>query len=291
MTLLEKYIKQVKDFLTRSCESASAEKVMRFYENQGPNDFSFPISLQIWRRYLKDIDDEKILRYGDNILQYAFDTLEVDTLIERLLKESSKWVFPVEEVLIEKGRCSFKLKRTSGFREIITEIYNDNSYGKCVKVPGESVALNIEDCSDTSSITQFRLELIKSVCERLLVYSRFEFAADSKDAKHSLLFTTKSNASLQDIQRGEKTVVTCGVIVDPTSRKTSSVTSETYIKMRCDDMHLIAIHKYGVRAKDDAALQSLVKKLGRHAATLDLLGTKSSSSCCLTADPKQAFIL
>jgi hypothetical protein len=291
MTLLEKFITQVKDFLTKSSESSDAEKVIKFYENQGPHDFSFPTSLAIWRRYIKDMNDDVILKYKDDILLYAFDTTQLEPLHHPLVKESSHWVFAIDRVVIEKGRCSFNLNRASAFCVIITEIYNDSRYGKSTKVPGESVALKIEDCSDTSSITQFRLQLINSVCENLLEYSRFELASDSANAKHSLLFTTKSNASPQDNQRNDKKVIICGVILDPTSKKTSSVTSEDYIKMRCDDMHLIAIHKYGVRAKDDAALQNLVKKLGRNAATLDLLGIKSSSSCCLTADPKQAFIL
>lgn len=290
MTLLESFINQLKNFLTRSFESENAEKVIKFYENQGPFDFSFPISFTVWRRYIKDVDDDVITKYGDNILQYAFDSPNQEDLDKRLAQESSRWIFTIANVELKNGRCNFKLDRATSFQKIVTEVGDDKDYGKMKKTFEDSVALEIENCNEILSITQFRLELIKSVCERLLNYSPYELVAESLKAKFPLMLTVKSNESKDCLRTGKK-VLLCGVVLDPSNKKTSSVNSDAYIKMRCDDMHLIAIHKYGVRAKDDKALQALVGKLGRNAATLDLLAMKTSSACSLTADPKQAFIL
>jgi len=56
-------------------------------------------------------------------------------------------------------------------------------------------------------------------------------------------------------------------------------------------MHLISIHKYGILVKSDETLNNMMTRLGRNAATLDLLEVKQSASVSLSSDPKQAFIL
>uniref|UniRef100_A0A182MML7 DALR anticodon binding domain-containing protein n=1 Tax=Anopheles culicifacies TaxID=139723 RepID=A0A182MML7_9DIPT len=64
--------------------------------------------------------------------------------------------------------------------------------------------------------------------------------------------------------------VLCGTVL--TGNETRNAAQ--YIEQRANDMHLIALHRYGLRMPDPIKLRELVTSLGRSAAIVDMLQTK-----------------
>lgn len=118
----------------------------------------------------------------------------------------------------------------------------------------ETLCFKIDDPANPS-ITQFRVELIGKTAEKLLDYSKFTVLTDPSDAKYKILATSKSKLPA-DHPNSDWKLLTCGVVMNGKDRKTSELTREQYIKQRCEDMHLMSIHKYGIRMENDENFKS-----------------------------------
>lgn len=291
MSLIDAFITDVVKFLTKtdSAKSNGSHKLVRFFESSGPGDFdySFPLSLKIFKNYV-EINEGDIEECQDNILVYS-SRQPLDESIRLFVAESQNWTFAIDTFEIKDQRFNFKVKRATAFHRFLQEVTNTPSYGRCMKQADDIVTLTTDDALNPS-ITQFRVQLVALIVENLLEYSKFTLANDPSSAKHNILITSKSNLIRGHPQADHK-LLTVGAVVDPKDKKISNETGESYVKKRCEDMHLMSIHKYGVRVKDDDAFKAIVAKLGRNAAILDLLEVKQSSAVSLTADTKQAFIL
>lgn len=282
MDLLETFKEELAQYLS----GQSRHNLIKFQEG-GDFDFSFILSLQIWSKFIKDLDIET---YHDNILIYA--TNEPDSsetgAVDRLKSASISWTFMINDVSIKDQRCSFTMNRSNAYIKLLTEVTTNLYYGKRDKIEDETISLEIITDDDTS-ISSYRLQMCLKVLKNLVAYSKYVLVSDSTLAKHKLLVTSKSNLSAG--HRKPNTNLLCGVVVDPLTRKLSTAKAQDYIRMRSQDMHLVSVHKYGVRVKDDDSFLDLMDKLGRYAATLDLLEVKQSSTAHLQPDPQQAFIL
>ena len=292
MSLVSKFITELVKFLTKSsCEdNESACKLVKFYESGGLFDFSFPLSLKIWKNYLKELNDDDVNKHHDNILSYSRSD-STEEPCDLLCQKSLTWIFAVDSIEIKDHRCSFTIKRTPAYSTFLKEIAHNRSYGRTFKDEEcETMSIEIDD-QGNPSITQHRVELVASIIKNLLDYSKFTLVDEPSVAKHKILVTSKSSLSKNHDQQLDRKLLTCGVVVNSKDKKVSTETGAGYIKQRCEDMHLMSIHKYGIRVKEDEAFKSLIAKLGRFAATLDLLEVKQSSAVTLTPDNKQAFIL
>lgn len=122
-------------------------------------------------------------------------------------------------------------------------------YGRVAKEEEETLTLKIDD-PPNPSITQFRVDLIAKAAEKLIGYSKFTAVPDSSHARYKILATSKSKLPV-DHPNSDWKLLTCGVVMNPKDRKISELTREQYIRQRCEDMHLMSIHKYGIRMEDD----------------------------------------
>jgi arginyl-tRNA synthetase len=179
--------------------------------------------------------------------------------------------------------------RNSAFKTMFKSISSDD-YGRAPKC-GETVSVNISETAN-SSITNFRLQTINLVLKNLISYSQYTLTDDST-ANHKVLLTTRSNFKKDDDYSESDITVLCSVVrdMDKNNKKISHQSAEEYLKKRIDDMHLMALHKYGVRIKSDDKFLELKEKLGTAAGKLDMIEVKHSNPLTLSFDVKQAFIL
>ncbi|CAG9562361.1 unnamed protein product [Danaus chrysippus] len=71
--------------------------------------------------------------------------------------------------------------------------------------------------------------------------------------------------------------VFCGTVLNSkTGLKENLITAEEYIKVRQDEMTLIAQHKYGVRVSTDVKWREFIAHLGESAVAFEMLQTRSS---------------
>lgn len=283
MNLLASFCEELAEYLSGS----KHHKLIRFYES-GEFDFSFILSLEIWNKFICDLRDGGSDKYRDNVLIYATGEPDESRAIEQLKEKSKNWTFSIEDVSIKDGRCSFTISRPDAFMKLLTDVVNNPSYGKCDKVEDETISIEAIGTEDPA-ISSYRLQVALQALRNLAAYSKFMVVNDSSLAKHKILVTSKSNFAASH-QMPHKSLL-CGVVTDPLTKKTSQTTAQDYLKTRCQDMHLVSIHKYGVRVRDDESFLELVEKLGRAAATLDMMEVKQSSTLSLHANPQQAFIL
>lgn len=283
MHLVRAFSKELSKFLTRSDQDFV--KLIKFDETGRTSDFSFSLSLKIWMNYLKTVSNDDVNKYQDNILMFAAEG-SVDEAVEKL--KLAGWTFRIESVEIKDFRCYLTVDRAAAYKKFLNEL--TGSYGRRKKVEDETLSLEIDNDDTSTSIKQYRVELVQRVLENLLAYSKFVIVTDPAIAKHKILVSSKSNLSKND-DRFDRKLVTCGVVIDQATKKVSQLEAKDYIKKRSEDMHLISIHKYGVRVKNDEAFLELVERLGRNAVTLDLLEVKQSSAVTLNPDRKQAFIM
>lgn len=287
MTFLSDVISEITSYLTRCESNKKALNLVKFHESCQTYDFSFPSSLHIWRNYIKDFDGCIIEENEDDILRYSSADRMKDP--SDLLKvKSLQWTFVIQEVELKNCRYHLKLQRSTSYCKVLQETSINPSYGKCEKVEDEMVSL--ETLDEDNSISHYRVELIEKVLRNLIGYSKFVQVSDPNIAKHKILVTSKSNLAKNHSHASRKLLI-CGIVLNPIDKKLSEIIAQDYINKRCEDMHLTSIHKYGVRAKNDEEFRELIVKLGRYAATLDLLEVKPSSAVLLSPDPRQAFIL
>lgn len=283
MNLLNAFYNEIAKYLSRS--TCQCSKLIQFHET-GESDFSFPLSLEIWSNLVK-LDNTTVGKY-QNIIDYSTGDPSMQDLqgLERLKAASSDWTFKIETAVLSKNRCFLTINRAESFTRLLTGM--TNGYGKRAKVEDETLSIESANHSE-SSITRLRVEMISAAVLNLIAYSKFTIVRDSAIAKHKILMTSHSN--INGVLPGTIKKLVCGAVLDQATGKISQMDAQEYISKRCADMHLISVHKYGVRVKDDAAFKDLVEKLGRYAATLDLMEVKPQASVTLTSDPRMAFIL
>lgn len=173
----------------------------------------------------------------------------------------------------------------------MSSIENDSGYGKKEKIE-EFVSIETEEHDELScSMVELRMEIISRVVRNLISYSKYNYSMDPTMAQHKIQFITKINPRKDQKVLTDRKRVLCGAVNSPVDNKISHQTASEYLKKRCSDMHLISIHKFGVRAKNDGAFQELINDLGMAAVIMDLVEVKHSSPMVLRSDAKQAFIL
>jgi len=282
---LHTFKEQLGKYLSRT--ENPAENLIKF-EVSNLSDFSFIINLDLWSNYFKL---EETGSYNNDILIYATDNEDnnKEQAMEALKHESERFAFKIDSLEVTNMKCFIKLMRNSTFKTMFKSISSDD-YGRALKC-GETVAINISE-TENSSITNFRLQAISLVLKNLISYSQYTLTDDST-ADHKVLLTTRSNFKKDNDYLESDITVLCSVVrdMDKNNKKISHQSQEDYLKKRIDDMHLMALHKYGVRIKSDDNFLNLREKLGIAAVKLDMIEVKHSNPLTLTFDIKQAFIL
>lgn len=279
--------------LTRQSTSHTKQNNLIRHDS-GDHDLSFLTTLNIWRNYLPELNNENSSTYSNNILLYRANDLlvTVDQALESLKIASKDWEFQIyaADFNENENRCLIYLDRSRCYRLFIDEILNNDHYGMCNKFTEETICLELETTSDLY-VTEYRMQLVALVIRNLISYSKFVLVTNPDNAKHKIYLTTKSNCGRDNQDRTGWSRVVCGVVLDKKNHKASTISTAEYLSQRHAQMYLTSIHKYGVKVKDDEALKTLMQILGNGAGTFDLLEVKFTSHICADNVSSKAFIL
>lgn len=218
-------------------------------------DYSFALEKNIWS---KEIDENQL---------------------EQLLTKSQSWKMPIKNYSINQNRCFLYLDRITIMKYVLKEIDSSaNNYGMYDSTLSP-IKLSVEYVTpDGSEVTDYRLDLIKSTIENCIKYSKPDYSKSSKNIN----LTAKGNLKHEN-------TITCGIVNDPSDKlepkKISKMLTTNYIKKRSIDVQLLAIHKYGLRVKNENVFVELIDKLGRAASIVDLMEMKHSAPVGLATVP------
>ncbi|XP_038214257.1 DALR anticodon-binding domain-containing protein 3 [Zerene cesonia] len=245
---------------------------------QTQGDFSFPNKVKSWVEFLDDIhlqnDDEGLLK-----------CLQKDS--ETLLQASQSWTLPIRKVTEIKDHLHIFLDRHRAIEVGLSSSLTNNerilvglNEGNCL-VESDSI-------ENTTCITSLRMNYTAEVIKNLYsIYDkRLEF-------KPKLLVTSKSSVKLDDSK-----IILCGTVLNcKTGSKETTITADDFIRLRQDELTLIAQHKYGVRVSTDSKWKEFIRHLGESAVAFELLQIKPSSPVKIQFDASSgsskgaAFIL
>lgn len=249
MNLISQLRKQIINYLTKDLvkpeNAAKCENLIKFDESGC--DISFAISLNIWSNYLKKTDD--LSNYKNSILIFSTNNGETDEnqALEFLLEASKIWSLPIEKACVEKGLCLIYFNKSYTF-QVVLDLVNTCDYARANNMEDETVFIDTLR-AENSSITQFRVETMQKSLKNLIKFSRYKLTDDPNAASQKYLLTTRSNLKDEENPSNAK-VIMVGVVCD-IDKKISHADVENYLKKRQDDLHLIALHKYGVRVQND----------------------------------------
>ncbi|KAG5680735.1 hypothetical protein PVAND_010225 [Polypedilum vanderplanki] len=268
------------------------------FETNSKCDFTFVRNYYIWCQHLDNEIDKDTLN-NDDILFIATGKSNVNEAIEALIKESENWVFKIERVDYCEKKYFIQLHRSTSLK-IALEEANSFDFSNVEKDDCETISIESEECDNGNlTITNFRLEVFESVLKNIIVHeTKYVYVNDSSIAKHKLRLSSVSNIKTNKVKEEDEeteqskqyVTVLCNSVLG-TNNKKSEESAFDYFTRRRNDMHLIAIHKYGIRAKDDQDFVKMIEKLGRAAANLDMVEVKHSHALKLNSSSKQPFIL
>ncbi|XP_047990162.1 DALR anticodon-binding domain-containing protein 3 [Leguminivora glycinivorella] len=275
--VLDKFSDCVFLFLTGESRDGQGLLVKRHSESLNVHgDFSFPNRVKSWHGY---IDASKAKENDDSLLQC------IGKSTDNLVRESQNWVLQINIVKEHKDRIHLFLDRTKSIRTGLKEALQTNA--TVIKRINETLdSVTCDPLCNDDTLTSFRLRHLSRTIQNLCtlcgnktpIFVSWKSSSISPDGRHKVL---------------------CGAVVNAkTGNKENAVDGNEFIRLRQDEMTLIAQHKYGVRVSTDSKWKEFIANLGESAAIFELLQTKPSSAvkinfdCSSTGSSKgAAFIL
>lgn len=216
---------------------------------------SFPTSAKIWRQHFKNNQPSQIL-----------EEIETPEGKAKFIEHLKCVTFPVKTVSIEKERCVLSFNRLEITKFLFQEILRGKTtFGRSIKVNKKRIQLLEVDKCDYEILNNYRVKLVHGCLEKIVQY------VDFQEEWVDFLKVSGNSSKI------EGPSVKCGLVVEPKTKKVCDMSSSEYIEMRSTDMRLIAMHKYGMRIKDDVKFKEMIQKLGLAAVAVDLLEVKHTS--------------
>lgn len=246
MKEITEFKQKLVEYLTKSSDCyIKCENLIKF-EFDSRFDFSFATS--IWSFYL---NQNNLDEFKNNILIFATNEQDIDEnqAVERMIKasEQQQWPIKIQKASIVDGICEIHLDRSNLFRTILDLVAKDD-FCRHNKI-GKTISLAV-DQEEKSSITKFRLHTLEKVLAKLIKLSQYSLIKEG-NADINFMLTTRSNSKNNEDSNKFNSIV-CGVVIDDKKCGKSQLSEDDFIKKRQEDMHLIAIHKYGLRVKNDS---------------------------------------
>ncbi|XP_022827768.1 uncharacterized protein LOC111357361 isoform X3 [Spodoptera litura] len=251
-------------YLTGKSKDPRSLLVKKHNENfHTHGDYSFPNSLKSWHEYV-DCDQE-----ADH------ETLTLLQAIGKeckdIINESKKWDLAVQKAKEEKGRIYLFLDRPKAIRAGLAEgLRNNAELSEKLNESASEVQLDTS-CDKESDLTSLRAKYVCNVVKKLCTLS---------NVNSPVIVTSKSSTTCEGCHR-----VLCGTVLNSkTGAKEVTIRAEDFIRLRQDEMTLIAQHKYGVRVSTDTKWKEFLSHLGESAASFELLQTKPSGAVKINFD-------
>ncbi|CAG4929035.1 unnamed protein product [Colias eurytheme] len=241
-------------------------------------DFSFPNTVKSWVEILDGInlqnDDEGLLK-----------RLHKDS--DSLLQASQSWTLPIRKAIEIKDRVHIFLERRKAIEVGLTHSFTNNERIHNGVNKGD-ILVESDSNENTKCITSLRVNYTTKVINNLCAISN-----KCSELKPKLFVTSKSSVKLEDSK-----IVLCGTVINcKTGAKETTITAEDFIRLRQEELTLIAQHKYGVRVSTDSKWKEFIAHLGESAVAFELLQIKPSSPVKIQFDASSgsskgaAFIL
>ncbi|XP_053948353.1 uncharacterized protein LOC128856928 isoform X2 [Anastrepha ludens] len=276
-------------------------------------EFSFPGCTDLWRKSCKET--------GHKLREIAFAIFKEEkdisnTAKKKFLESAACWKFPIERIRIENERCFLYLHRhiVMGvlLQEVLKKDTNTRGYGKLKKEANLRICLSCtkQNEKEASELSSYRAKLVEDILGRVLEYSKWTVVNEEEviQAKKgnganvlqldvtSVAGKPSLNSPVIPPSKLSYSTIRCGLVIDPLTGKLTKLKTSEYLSCRSNDMCLMAMHKYGVRVKDDAKFNALMSRLGSAAVTVDLMEVRFSSPVQITRSGKgstkgAAFIL
>lgn len=189
-------------------------------------DFGFSITKQAWySRRRTDANDPTIIDHNESEFKAA------------LIRNSAKWVLPIERVEVQQFRCLLFLNREQSFRNMLkTVLYDDPQYGRWHEPTNTSKAYDIQlqRRSNENTLTEYRCALLAKVLVNLLKVSGIAVMEQHNDGLQCIEISLTS-ASRHDENKKQRQPevdynnnirrIICGTV-----KCTSGQTSDDYVQ-------------------------------------------------------------
>ncbi|XP_028167348.1 DALR anticodon-binding domain-containing protein 3 [Ostrinia furnacalis] len=267
--VLDAFTDDVFQFLTKKPKLARNLLVKKHSENlQTQGDFSFPDTLKSWHEH---IDLQGLQVDADGALMSCIGKEATD-----LITESKNWRLEVAKVTNVNGRVHMFLDRLKSIPVGLAEALEYNN--ELIKRISDSTnKVRLDSDSDDDSLTSLRLKYLTKSIDNL--YSIHAKASERTDSV-SVIVTSKST-----FKSGTGHAVLCGVVLNAkTGAKEVNIKADDFIRIRQEEMSLIAQHKYGVRVSTDTKWKEFIAHLGESAVVFELLQSRPNSAVKINFD-------
>ncbi|PZC86851.1 hypothetical protein B5X24_HaOG201710 [Helicoverpa armigera] len=262
--VLESFAESLFLFLSGQPKDVRSLLVKKHQDNlQTHGDFSFPNSVKSWHEFANC--DEVVDKEDTTLLQVI--RKDCGDIVE----ESKKWTLQVNKLKEDNGRIYLFLERPKAICVGLSEALR-NFAVLAQKLHEAESAVQLDPCCvEQCDLTSLRAKYVSNVINNLCALNKVD---------SNIFVTTKSSSNREGCHR-----VLCGTVLNSkTGAKETEISADDYIRLRQDEMTLIAQHKYGVRVSTDSKWKEFIAHLGESAAAFELLQTKPSSPVKINFD-------
>uniref|UniRef100_A0A182W2U1 DALR anticodon binding domain-containing protein n=1 Tax=Anopheles minimus TaxID=112268 RepID=A0A182W2U1_9DIPT len=215
--------------------------------------------------------DKKLAEMGDLLVNSKTDSeLHMDE--PALIDASKGWPLPIAAVTVVHSSAHIWFDRVAAFRAalLLKEWEFDRRPTNGAKVYVEEPTT--EECG-TISMTEFRANIMRKSIKKCFHHCNY-IIVEKTDLMDNVIPSDVTHVKVVH-QRSKSTAsphveVLCGAVLSGNETQNAA----QYIQQRANDMHLTALHRYGLRMPDTIKLRELVSSLGRSAAIVDMLQMK-----------------
>ncbi|XP_055841663.1 uncharacterized protein LOC129908872 isoform X2 [Episyrphus balteatus] len=264
-------VEKIQNYFLPSAPRKNATSLIKVHNcklNQ-TGDISFPLNPEIWENYFKI----PIVDRENNI--FSFQNTTEQEALEKFKESSQNWTYPLAEVKLQKDRCGVFLNRQKCIEILINQVLDNKTFGIQMKDPKKRFRFLDSQNNNPEGLSEYRARLVYKTLRKLLKYSNWS-EVDDESGKKINVVSVVTKVPKAEIQN-DVISIRCGNVLDPQDGKLARIPPSEYISLRSTDMRLMAMHKYGIRVKDDKKFCELFGRLGEAAVTVDLLEVKPSS--------------
>lgn len=280
MYILENFLSRLQDFLLskKQYDHNIIRKHTKKLDELG--ELSFPLCISKWYSLI----DTQNVEHNDTttILNYKYPESDKDSLLNRLIIDSSNWKIQIEQIKLKNNDAHIFFNKSSDlFNLVIQDVLEHSStYGFSDIIKNDVIIktlLNVENNNiNQLDLTNLRLKLLKDVSTNFI----------RQNMSISRSNTSNVYLVLNPIETEQKTIL-CGPVVNEKCVKSTYMAHELY-KKRSADMRMMAQHKYGIQVKTNASWENYFDKLGIGSVTIEMLTNKPQKSIKITPNDLQS---
>ncbi|KPJ16208.1 DALR anticodon-binding domain-containing protein 3 [Papilio machaon] len=263
--LLKEFTRNLNNFLIGRDGDEKVTLIKKHSSNlQAIGEFSFPNTITAWHEYV----NEKADLNNSNFLTY------VKKDAADIINASKKWKLSVKNVKFINDRVHLFVDRRIAIR-VCLECCLENNNWIIQKLNDKQNVACIDPSCDGAGITSLRVKSLVHAINNLVAINSSNLSETTR-----VVVTSKSSNSC-----GSGQYLLCGAVLNAkTNVKENALSGDDFIKLRQNELMLIAQHKYGMRAGTEDKWREFIAHLGQSAVTFELLQTQPSSAVKINFD-------